>query len=404
MATRWMGGALLGLCVLGVAVTRAQGPEPLPCGVSNCSPPVQAPMPAWMAPRGPAKDLELPGNLPGAFPYDDDEYCGDECGFYFGAGAQAMRRGTLGHSALALFNNHDETLPQRVSPTSLTAINLNDIRPEFVWGVKATLGYCWGNGALELTGFYLPQSETGTSIFGGGIDDNTGSLIPGILTSFFFNPPLGFEGNDGLWVQADSIQVFYYSRLGNLEANYRTWSPAIFGCEGLAGIRYLDFQERLDMITNDNGLNAADPSVPLDLRAAATYSLRGRNHIVVPQIGWEINKQMCKFLNIGFLGKAGWGANFYNLEAYLIRGDGLLGVREDRRGTSFAQVYAGTAFLDICVLPRGRLRVGYDLMGILGVPEVADQIHFDLAHQLFDVKTGGSVFYQGLMIEFQLFF
>lgn len=434
MATRWMGGALLAWCLVGVATTRAQypppgpppmpAPEPIPCGVSNCSPPVPGPMPPYMAPRGPAKDLELPASLPGAFPYDDDDCYGGDCGFYLGGGAQALRRGLLGHSTLAVFSIQDTDIPRRVSPTSITAINLNDIRPEFVWGIKATIGYCWGNGAVELTGFYLPESQTGTSAFAGGIDTLLGpnffdpfnehgsavtsggvaTIIPGQLASFFFNAPLGFEGNNGLWLQADSIQTFYYNRLGDLEGNYRTWSPAVFGCEGLAGLRYVDFEERLDMITNDNALNPADPSLPMDLRDVATYSLRGRNHIVVPQIGCEINKQLCKFLNVGFAGKAGWGANFYNLEAFLVRGDGLIGVREERRGTTFAQVYGGTAYLDLCVLPRGRLRCGYDIMCLLGVPEVADQVHFDLAHQLFDVRTGGSVFFQGLQVELAIFF
>ena len=58
--------------------------------------------------------------------------------------------------------------------------------------------------ALELSGYYIPQ-DSSTHTF----------TNPRRLDSFFINPPVGFEGNNFLWLQADQMRTELRTTLAN---------------------------------------------------------------------------------------------------------------------------------------------------------------------------------------------
>jgi hypothetical protein len=411
-----MGGALLAWCMAQGTAAWAQylpvGPapqpvaDPIPMAPSNKSPAVPGPMPAWMAPRGPSPDLCLPGDLPGAFPCDDD--CVPEfCGLYIGGGALALDRGNLGKMPLAM---HSVFNPAAYN--SPEAMNADQLSTSLTWGFRLTLGYCWGSGAMEVSGFNLTPDSSSIYVSAPGRPTRfaNGAIIdPGVpsgLASYFAGWPTGFEGNNGLWTQATAMKASYSTRFGGIEGNYRTWSPVAFGCEGIIGCRFLGLQEDFDFATLDEVPRIDRPRTPLygEGLYMATYQLRTRNHIIAPQLGFECTKQLCSFLSWGFGFKGALGADIYTVESQMVRGDGLVGAQARRRGSCFTQVYEGNTFLNLCCWSCGHLRLSYDFMGLVGVPEIVDQIDFNLANQLSTIRTGGSIFYHGPMIELFILF
>ena len=67
--------------------------------------------------------------------------------------------------------------------------------------------------AVEVSGFYIPYQGTTRTI-----------ADPGKLDLNFINPPVGFEGDNGLWLQADVVRVQELFSLINGEVNFRVRS------------------------------------------------------------------------------------------------------------------------------------------------------------------------------------
>ena len=122
--------------------------------------------------------------------------------YYFHIGTQALRRQGPGHQITAFqdaantdmgLDLGDVTQQQNIVPVQ----NLNNISPKLNFGVRGTIGYLMeDNAAVELSGFYIPRNTS-------SVDTSN----PGQLNAFFVNPPLGFEGDNGLWLQADRIHT-----------------------------------------------------------------------------------------------------------------------------------------------------------------------------------------------------
>src|SRR5213079_2178380 len=79
-------------------------------------------------------------------------------------------------------------------------------------GVRAMIGWREGDHAFEVGGFYM-GTTTSTSL----------RLFPGMIDLPFasFPSPIGFQGNNFLWSQADEVLQISRTRLGSAEANYR---------------------------------------------------------------------------------------------------------------------------------------------------------------------------------------
>ena len=244
-----------------------------------------------------------------------------------------------------------------------------------------------------MSGFYIFQNNSTASI-----------QAPGRIDSFFGNPPLGFEGDNGLWLQADRMSTSFSSTLWNAEANYRYTDAAVTGAELIAGVRYLDLDERLSSVTDDDGFQFPMINGQSDPARVATYSVRTHNHLVAPQLGFEWDKELAHWLTLGVAGKGAWGANFVTLDRSLVRGDGFVGFNNSKSETQFSQMYEIHAFVDFHLLERLNLRMGYNTMWFLNMANVVDQYDFNLQNTGNVNNRDGSIFFHGPMAELQFLF
>src|SRR5262249_27727721 len=157
---------------------------------------------------------------------------------------------------------------------------------------RLTIGYLDGNEAVELSGYYIsPQAR------------RLVSLQPGRLLVPFNTPaqgvPLGFEGDNGLWLNADRVQSFYSNQIGNVEANYRLWNAALINTELILGIRYFSLQEQAGIFTTDD-LFLVDFFGRSDPRRAALYTATARNTMLTAQFGGEYSWP-CTIPHFGWL-------------------------------------------------------------------------------------------------------
>ena len=402
MMRRWVGAAVIAGCLGLAPAARAQygpppsGPGPLPEPVPFCPEPgsnfVPGPLSTATAPPGPSDCLSLPDDGTGAFPCKE---CTPEEACYFSVGAQMLQRQHLATAGVLAVQDPGNLDTGNLPPANAPVLqSLSDVHPHFNAGPRATLGYlCNGNQAFEVSGYYIFESNATSAI-----------QNPGRIDSFFFNPPLGFEGDNGLWLQADRMSTMLSSTLWTVEANYRYTDAAVTGAELIAGVRYFDLDERLSSFTDDDGIQFPLVNGQPDPARTATYSVRTHNRLVAPQLGFEWEKNPTCWLGLGVSAKGAWGANFVTLERSLVRGDGFVGFNGSRSETQFSQMYEINAFVDIHILERLKLRMGYDTMWFLNMANVVDQYDFNLQDTNTILNRNGSIFFHGPMAELQFLF
>jgi hypothetical protein len=394
--------ALLVGSLAAVAPARAQPvPEPIPLApgtVPAGGPPTSpylGPLPPQAAPHGPPDCMVLPPSIPGAFTDCPPE---EDTGTYFYLGGLGMQRQRPSHGSVAVIDRlNPSPLDTGIRPVAerfLTEeLNFHNVSPSMNGAIEGTIGYMWGGNALELTGFYLPQASSSISVAQAGRLD-----LP------FLNPPLGFEGDNGLWLQADVARITLKQSMGNAEFNYRWWNQAVTGVEGIFGIRYTDLDERMSIFTGDDDLTVLDINGNPDPHRQATYTVTAHNHIAAPQLGFEWHVPVCSFISFSAMGKGAWGIDYVDLHYRLVRGDGFVGRDVRRFHTDFAQEYEVGFYLDFWLFERGRLRAGYNLYVLADVLEAGPQVNYNLANQKSKPFQDGSIFYHGPLIELQLLF
>src|SRR5205823_6084289 len=160
-----------------------------------------------------------------------------------------------------------------------------------------------------------------------------------LLDLRFHNAPAGFEGNNGLWLQADQVNIHFGSSLAGAEANFRYWANAGGPFEGIVGVRYLEHNEFFNLTTFDdrfpdfiNTTPTTAAAIPVfttggiqsrrpgDPRVVATYGTEVRNRIVGPQLGLEGHLLPFNWLALSYSAKATLGANFITRDISLTRG------------------------------------------------------------------------------------
>ncbi len=401
MKRRWVGAAVLAGCLGLAPAARAQSgplPEPIPfCPppAAPCGTPVApGPLSTATAPPGPCADLSLPNDGSGAFPCqctEPEEAC------YFSVGAEMLQRQNLATGGvIAVLDPSGSRIDTGIPPpaNSTPIQSLSDIDPHYNAGPRATIGYLFnGNQAVEVGGFYIFQNNPTAAV-----------ANPGRVDLPFFNPPLGFEGDNGLWLQADRTTTTFSSVLWTLEANYRYTDAAVTGAELIAGVRYLDLDERLSNFTDDDGISFPLVTGRPDPTREALYQVRTQNRLIAPQLGFEWQKELFKWLDLGVSAKGAWGADFVTLDRSLARGDGFVGFVGNRSETQFAQMYQVNAFVDFNILERLKLRMGYDMVWFLNMANASDQIDFNLQDANSILNRNGSIFFQGPMAELQFLF
>jgi hypothetical protein len=404
MAKWWIGSAIIVLCVGGGPALRAQALYPT-TGSSTVTDPVPyAPAqsysmpPAAMSP--PVAPVATPGlmpALPGGTPnintaevQDPEPHC-----WYSDIGAVVLMRQRLGDSVLAV--RDPQMLDTGRSPTGPLPVEsrFGEFQPDFDGGVQATIGYKWDGFALEASGFYMPrQTSLGTK------------TDPGRLDSFFYNPPLGFEGDNGLWLQADQMRIGVTETVSDAELNARWWSHNYFtNWELLTGVRYMNIMDEMSIFTDDDGVLIRQLTGQPDPTRQATYDARGINHIIAPQLGLRWCGQCCNWLTMGFSSKAAVGPNFAETEVSLVRGDGYLGfdTRNSER-TVLSQVYDLSLYFTIHPWDGVYVRAGYMCLWAVDVAEGQRQVDFNLQDHIGRQDDEGSIFYNGPFVQFELFF
>jgi hypothetical protein len=362
--------------------------EPTPVGPSMQM--VPGPISPRAAPPGPPDELGIPASIPGAF---DEGWYQPEKFVYFHVGAMALQRRRPGLFPIAFADPVVLDTGMATPGAALVAQDLSQAHPRFAWGPRASLGLLSDGGALELTGYYLPTTSTAIT-----------TTSPGQLISFFTTPPLGFEGNNGLWDHADQIVTTLRTQLGNAELNYRWWSKAVTGADCIIGIRYFDMKEGLSIFTDDDGIVFPDAQQRPDPLRQATYEVTAHNRILGPQVGIEWQFFAKPWLSIGCWGKTAWGVNFVDVDVSLVRGDGRLGFEGERSNFIYSGLCDLGGSIEVHLLERLRLRGGYNALWLLHVPVANQQLDYNLQNTTGGRKDNGSVFYHGPMAELQFLF
>jgi hypothetical protein len=438
MATRWIGVAFLFLGLAESGLVQAQMPQgypgpgmmvapppgsgytgaagpfpgvapgsPLPVGLSGIPGLNPGPAGAACPPAIQPITLTMDGT-PNAFE-GEDPCCCQPHGFYAAVGAMGMYRQKLTHSEIAvldpgitlangtqIFTDTGNLPPFKAQQ----ALDMHDIPRVANWGVRATIGYqCDDFCSFELSGYYLCQSDGARTVA------NPARLD---LPFDIFATPIGFQGDNGLWSQADVVRASLQTTLASAEANlrYRPAGGKGTGIDLLVGVRYVDYFERFGIYTGDDDLTPSTFDIfgNPDPRVQALYYVNAHNRLLAGQLGFDAQVQLSHRLSLGFWTKGAWGVNFLETDIRLIRGDQFVGINTKNNQTIFSQLYESNAYFDLCLLERVHLRGGYNLLWLVDIAEAAKQVDFNLANTMGRQRHDGSVFFHGPTVELQFIF
>ena len=371
-------------------------PDPTPTGPSTSASPspaipplIPGPVSAMQAPPGPPDALSLPENHTSAFQAEDWP---PDTGFYFHLGAVALERDHLTGGGLVFNGGYGSDAKNSLAlpPTSFTQVyGFNDVNQPLNLGMRGTLGYYWNGMIIEANVLGLFENTHSRSATAG-----SSLFVP------FTNAPAGFGGDNGLWMEADSVSTYYRSWFITPELNYRFSPEGINETQLIMGIRYLSYQENLGIATVDDFSNPQSKSL------VATYSVQTKNNIIAPQVGFDYTHTFQKFdlLTFGLMAKAAPGVDFSTVQTQLVRGDGVVGLSGKRDETGFGGIYDVQGYFDINLMERMHLRFGYNALWFTGLSAASDQVDFNLGNSSGKVNTHGSAFYYGPSFEFQFFF
>lgn len=374
-------------------------PEPLNY-IPEGPPPQLTPGPLnpLMAPAGPPDSLNLPADHFNAFPTEGFPM---ETAFFASLGGMALMREGLNSTPIVFADDQNNRIDTGGEPIGILPIlfPLDRVHPLLQGGVRATVGYLFATEAVELTGFYIPYKTE----FGQVIDQGR-LFIPFGPPNF---TPLGFEGNNGLWRQADYARISYTGGLASAEANYRRWNAGLNHVELILGVRYLYMQERIDIYADDEFFVRDIFDRPDPLRAA-TYTAGTRNNYLGLQFGGEystpIPHEKLSWIWFTLMGKTSLGANFIERTWRLTRGDGFGSFDIHQNTIMLGSVNEGMAGVDIHILERLRFRAGYTAIWALGFSSADRQIDFNFQTQGQRGTDRTSILWHGPMAELQFLF
>jgi hypothetical protein len=374
----------------------ARMPEPLRYTPEPIPPLVNGPLTPQMAPMGPGPELSLPASHSSAFQLENYS---TEAGFYTSLGTSFLRRYRAGNRGTPILFDPDQNLDTGFfSRNNLPRIaDTGDVDHSYRWNGVFTLGYLYANHAIEFNGFYSPEGK------------NTIALgARGALAVPFGSPdgsfPIGFEGNNGLWRQADRVVMTFENSIGSAELIYRNWNPAVNGVDFIAGVRYLNLRERLGLLTEDDAFTTNEFG-QYDVTRSAEYKSSIQTNFYGLTLGAETSAPLWqKRVWITGIAKGAWGVNQIQRTLELNRLDGLNAFTDRRTRVQFGQLYDTTLSLDFHLLEKARLRVGYQALWLLGTTTPGAQFELDFNQQ--GVRGFGSrdVFYHGPTLEFQMLF
>ena len=216
-------------------------------------------------------------------------------------------RGKLDHSSLVQQDNFSGGVDTgNAFFGGPNVVDANEINPRLGSGFSAMIGKQWGEHALELSGFYIAQQSSAKQI-----ENQAGLNAP------FSNPPVGFEGDNGMFLQGDVLKATLTDQLGSAELNYRKWNSWCPYVSTTYGIRFLDILERFTQYMGDDALTVLNINGQPDRTRQATYYASAHNRIVAPQLGIDFNYPLGMWLAFDFTAKGAWGVNFLETDIEL---------------------------------------------------------------------------------------
>ncbi len=400
----WISLALVAGWLGGAATLPAQPFQPSPVGILHMPEPtptapstsdahvpdlIPGPITAAQAPPGPPDCFSLPANSPSAF-----QACnfGPDTGVYFDLGIIALERSHLGGPPIVGAGGYgsDVNNPLGLPPSGVTPVyGTNDINQPAHLGMEATLGYFWNGQEIELHAMGIFQNSRSQTAY-----DPNNLYVP------FTNPPQGFGGDNGLWMEADKVGTTFTTSLISPELNYRYSNLVIDETQLILGVRYLSLREKLGITTID------DITTPQDQTMVATYQVQTMNNIIAPQVGFDYEHTFdhLAFITFGFCGKAALGPNFAEIENSLVRGDAYVGFDNHRSSTTLAGIWDLNSYVELNLMERLHLRLGYTAFWVTGISTAAEQVNFDLSNPSGVQHDKGSAFYYGPSVELQFLF
>jgi hypothetical protein len=323
---------------------------------------------------------------------------GPQCStrYYGSIGYQGLMRGKMDHQTRAYQDstaNGVDTGNAYFGGPSL--FDANELNPRMGSGLSAMIGKQWGSNAVELGGFYISQTTSSKVVQG-----------TAIINAPYFNPPIGFEGDNGMFLQDDVFKATLKDQIVSGEFNWRhfyEWCrPGGPSVSTIAGIRYFDVLETYSEYFGDDDLTVLNLNGQPDIKRQATYSATTHNKILAPQLGVQMDVPLGMWLALDFYAKGAWGANFLETDIQLQRGDGLIGRVGGHNTTCFGQLYDLGANFDVFITPHCRIRAGYTAMWIMNVAPAISEMNYNLA-QVPPAGTNhsGNMFFHGPNVQLQ---
>ena len=136
----------------------------------------------------------------------------------------------------------------------------------------------------------------------------------------------------------------------------------------------------------------------------ATYSTRTHNRIIGPQVGFETSMPLVPIMALGTFAKGMVGANFYDTDQNLVRGDGFLGPSGSRSDTIISYLIEAGIFFDLTFSDRWKFRGGYQALCVGHVPAAHQQVNFNPAVGGGRKSDTDTIFFHGPIIELMFCF
>jgi hypothetical protein len=406
MAKRWVFGTLLGVTLVSLLPALAQAQpstDPVPIGPSAEAPVPSGPPPCPMGPM--TVDLGWPymryktppmPPMPIAHPnpigavkqetcYDDD--CDQHV--IVSGGYIPLWRHRMKKHALAVVDPVPFDDLQIAPVGSPVILDYHNVNTGWQHGYFLNVGLFCQDHVYEIEGFYVPKHPERYNV-----------SRPGQISSFFFNPPVGFEGTGaGLWDNADGMSLSFQNELIDAEINSRYFDGACgTEVECLIGLRFINQSEKLEIFTNDDGRQLT--IIP---QTEATYTSKTNNRLLGPQVGAALTQQLTERLSFSCNAKLALFANYADIEILLKRGDGFIGLDGGQQKWGISALTDTGIFLH-CNGSCWRLRLGYRALWIYGLATAQDQVDFDLGNERGRGDVSGSILYHGPMAAIDFIF
>ena len=173
----------------------------------------------------------------------------------------------------------------------------------------------------------------------------------------YINAPVGFEGDNGLFLQGDVFQSTLRDAVG-MRGIQLPQMVLLLPVPELYLRHPLPRHLRRDSeFLGDDDLTVINALTGLpDPTKQATYTTTAHNHIIAPQFGLDYTHPVGMWLALNVQGKAAPGLNIVENDVVLERGDGLIGRQGGNDGTAFSTVLELGANLDVYITPHCRIR------------------------------------------------